>query len=435
MAMTDLNATHDPGRRSFVESANQPDTDFPIQNLPFGIFRRGQDDARGGVAIGDQVLDLRALCTSGLLSEAAAEAACAASGPRLNDLLALGNRVASALRARLVELLAIASPHRAALSPMLVPAADIMMQLPTEVGNFTDFLTSSYHSTRLRPDSTLAPNFMSMPIAYHSRASSVRLCGEVRRPNVQQRIGDEVTFGPTLEMDYELELGAFVGPGNGLGEPLPLDVAREHVFGLCLLNDWSVRDVQRWENTPLGPFLAKSLSTTISPWVVTEEALRPFRVAAFHRGHEAPPLLPYLSSAVDQAQGGFDIRLEALLRSPAMRDGGEPGVPITDTNFRHMYWTFAQMFTHHMSNGCNLQPGDLLGSGTVSGPTPESRACLAELTARGTKPLTLPNGEIRSWLLDGDEVVFRGRASRPGFVSIGFGECRATVAPAVTWPT
>lgn len=435
------NRTHAVGCRSVVEAATATDADFPLQNLPLGVFRRGGEGAsRIGVAIGDRVLDLSAARAAGLLDGLDAVVAAAIEAPVLNPLMALGDAAASTLRARVFDLLDADGPARDALAGrtdrVLVPMAEAEMRLPTEVGDFTDFLTSGYHSTRLSPKKALALNFMSMPIAYHSRASSVRVSGgTIVRPLVQARDGEAVRFGPTGQLDYELEVGAFVGPGNALGEPVALDDAAGRLFGYCLLNDWSVRDTQIWEMPPLGPFLAKSLSTSISPWVVTAEAMAPFRAPAFARGEGEPAPLPHLFSTRDQAEGGFDLRLEALLLTPRMRAAGAAPVAVTRTNFRHMYWTFAQMAAHHMSNGCNLRPGDLLGSGTTSGPTDASRACLAELTERGTNALALPGGETRVWLEDGDEVIFRARAEREGFASIGFGECRGTIAPAPAWPS
>ena len=439
--MVTLNATHDPSRRSWVASANAADTDFPIQNLPFGIFSQAGGAPRAGVAIGDQIFHLEAGVRAGLFSGLAAAAAAAAQGGTLNGLMALGNAAASALRARLSDLLRDGGPDdaRRQAASLLVPMAEAHLHLPARVGAFTDFLTSSYHTERLgkisRPDSPLPPCFKHLPVAYNSRATSVRVSGEdIRRPNGQWRHADgEVRFGPTASLDFELEVGLFIGPGNSLGEPLALPSVRNHMFGYCLLNDWSARDIQGWESA-LGPFLSKSLSTTISPWVVTDEALAPFRAPAFPRPAEDPSPLPYLNDPQDQAEGGFDIELEALIRTPAMRAANQPAGRVTLTNFIYNYWTLAQMATHHMSNGCNLQPGDLLGSGTASGPTDDSRACLAEATERGTKPIALGNGETRAWLLDGDEVIFRGRTRRPGYVSIGFGLCAGRIAPAPAWP-
>jgi fumarylacetoacetase len=440
--MTGLNRTHDPARKSWVESANLAGSDFPIQNLPLGVFQ-GVGSARTGVAIGDQVLDVLAALEAGLLDGEAGDAARLASGGSLNALMGTGNRTVSALRARLSDLLwsddRHAAPARKIADTLLVPMASVEMKLPAKIGSFTDFLTSIYHTERggrvTRPDNPVPPAFKYLPIAYNGRATSVRLSGEpVRRPNVQWRNSDgKVEFGPCRQLDFELEVGMYVGSGNALGEPISIEDAPHHIFGLCLLNDWSARDIQRWESV-LGPFLSKSLSTTVSPWVVTVEALAPFRAPAFPRPQGDPAPLPYLHSDSDQAAGGFDIELEAYLTTPRMRAEGTQAARITRTNFIHMYWTFAQMLTHHMSNGCNLQPGDILGSGTTSGPLDESRACLNELTNRGTHTLALPNGETRGYLADGDEVIFHGRAERNGFVSIGFGECRARVDTAVPWP-
>lgn len=437
-----LNATHDPARRSWVESAND-DSDFPIQNLPLGVFHSGQGKTRGGVAIGDQIFDLKVALEAGLFSGRCEVAARAAAGPTLNPLMALGNEAASGLRARVADLLDRDSPERASLQrlgKLLIPQRDVVMVLPAAIGAFSDFMVSMFHTERggriSRPDSPLPAAFKYMPIAYNSRASSVRVSGEaVTRPNGQYRLPDgEVRFGPSRWLDFELELGGFIAVGNRLGSPVPLSGAPDHLFGFCLLNDWSARDVQRWETHPLGPFLSKSASTTISPWIVTAEALTPFRAPAFRRGKDDPALLPYLSDPIDQTAGSFDLGMEAYLLTQVMRDAGQPPFRLTQTNFKHMYWTFGQMLTHHTSNGCNLAPGDLLGSGTVSGPTDESRACIREITVNGTDPIRLPNGETRTWLQDGDEVIFRARAERDGFVPIGFGECRGRVEPAPLWP-
>ena len=441
--MAKLNATHDPARRSWVDSANRADSDFPIQNLPFGIFRHG-GEARGGVAIGDRILDLKAASAAGLFSGVAAEAATAAAGPHLNPLMALGADHASALRARLSDLLRTDGPERARVEgiadKLLVQMASAALELPAQIGDFTDYLTSIYHTDRMgrisRPDDPLPPAFKYLPIAYHSRASSVRISGEaVRRPNVQARNAEGVRFGASQALDFELELGAFVGPGNALGSPIPLSAAPRQLFGYCLLNDWSARDQQRWESTPLGPFLSKSLSTTISPWVVTEEALAPFRAPAFPREAGDPAPLAYLNDPTDQAEGGIDLAMEAYILSPRLREAGRPPVRVTATNARFTYWTMGQMLIHHACNGCNMRPGDLLGSGTVSGPTNESRACMAELNDRGTTPIDLGDGETRRFLADGDEVIFRARAQRQGFVAIGFGECRGRIDPAPAWPS
>jgi len=418
-----------------VLSANHPDTDFPIQNLPLGIFRE-HGTARAGVAIGDRIFDLRAALALGLFADEAATAASAAAGDTLNSLMALGARPTSLLRARLSDLLHMDGPERARVEShadrLLVPMSSVEMLPPAKVGNFTDFVCSTFHAqraVRTPLDSTLAPALCHMPVAYHGRASSVRASGEdVRRPHGQFKDSDgTVVFGPSRALDFELEVGAFVATGNGLGSPIPIDTASSYVFGYCLLNDWSARDIQFWESM-LGPFLSKSLSTTISPWIVSPEALVPFRTAIFRPPQpDWPTPLAYLNSETDRAQGGFDIGLEAYVVTQRMRQSGEPPARIVSTNLKYSYWSFAQMIAHHTSNGCNLQPGDLLGSGTVSGPTDESRACLLE----HTEEVHLQNGESRRYLEDGDEVIFKARAKREGYVAIGFGECRARVIGAV----
>jgi len=442
--MVEPNATHDPALRSWVESANAPDCDFPIQNLPHGVFRTAARGWRGGVAIGDMILDMAEAVDAGLFAGPAAEPARAAAEPRLNRLMGMGNAAASVLRARLSALLRADGPDAtriAAMAPrLLVPMAEAEMRLPAAIGAFTDFLTSSFHTERggrrTRPEAPLPPNFKHLPIAYNSRASSLRVSGEaVHRPNGQrQRPDGSVHFGPCEALDFELEVGLFIGPGNAVGQPIAISAAPQHIWGYCLLNDWSARDIQRWESFPLGPFLSKSLSTSISPWVVTAEAMAPYAAPAFPRAAGDPAPLPYLTCPRDQAAGLLDLTLEAFLLTPRMREAGEAPARVTRTSFRNMYWTFAQMVTHHASNGCNLMPGDLIGSGTASGPEDESRACLSEIT-EGRNPLTLPNGETRLWLEDGDEVIFRARAERPGYRAIGFGECRGRILPAPAWPT
>jgi fumarylacetoacetase len=427
-----LNATHDRNRRSWVASANQPGSDFPIQNLPFCMFSRSGEDRRPGIGIGDQVFDISADAVTAGLEPVTQVAIRQCTGGSLNPLMTLSQPQLSALRLRLSDLLTEGSSSATAMQGHLAAQREVAFHLPAEIGGFTDFFTSLHHTERggrvTRPDSPVPPNFRYMPIAYNSRASSVRISGEeVRRPNGQWRRPDgTVQFGPTEALDFELELGAFVGRGNALGTPIPVGSANDHVFGYCLLNDWSARDIQRWESFPLGPFLSKTLSTTISPFVVTAEAMAPFRAPACPRPHGDPAPLPYLHADRDQREGGIDLVLEAFIATRQMRDKGEQPVRVTTTNFKDMYWTFAQMLAHHTSNGCNLRTGDLIGSGTTSGPTDESRACLSEITA-GSRPIAFPNGEQRNWLEDGDTVVFRARASRAGFVSIGFGECAGRV--------
>jgi fumarylacetoacetase len=438
-----LNETHRADLRSWVESANNTDTDFPIQNLPFGVFRRDGEMPRAGVAIGDQIFDLTAALKAGLFQGEAESAARLAAVPPLNSLMAAEPRLHAALRRRLSQLLAANNADSGRLAAMssslLVPMADAHLELPCAIGSFTDFLTSIYHTERggrvTRPESPVPAPFRYLPIAYNGRATSVRASGEpVRRPNGQRRTPDgKVEFGPCRQLDFELELGTFVGRGNELGEPISIEEAPDRIFGFCLLNDWSARDIQRWESA-LGPFLSKSLSTTISCWVVTAEALAPFRAPAFARPVGDPAPLPYLHAAADQTEGGIDLNLDAYLLTPRMHSAGAAAAHLCRTNFLHMYWTVAQMLTHHMSNGCNMRPGDLFGSGTASGPLDENRACLAEITTRGAQSFALPNGETRIWLEDGDEVIFRARAERAGYRSIGFGECRARVEPAPPWP-
>jgi fumarylacetoacetase len=443
--MDSLNETHDPLLRCWVESAHAPETDFPIQNLPFGVFKRRGSDAGAcvGVAIGDQIIDLSACLQANLFDDLAARAAAACAAPSLNGLLALGPAAWSELRLQLSRLLRADSvvyrndPSIA--EHILVPMAEAELALPLEIGDYTDFYASIYHATNvgtmLRPDNPLLPNYKYVPIGYHGRASSIVLSGTpVRRPLGQTKPADSATplFGPAKLLDYELEVGFVVGPGNQLGQPIALAEAEEHIFGLCLVNDWSARDLQGWEYQPLGPFLAKSFATSIAPWIVTLEALAPYRCAAFARPESDPAPLPYLSTSDNQAGGGIDLQLEVWLRTQQMRDQQQAPVRLTQGNFRDMYWTIAQLLTHHASNGCNLRPGDLLASGTVSGNTKDSRGCLMELTWRGSEPVSLPNGESRTFLQDGDELIIRGSCSAEGAARIGFGECRGVVVPAVS---
>ncbi|MDQ2670643.1 MAG: fumarylacetoacetase [Gemmatimonadota bacterium] len=437
-----LNDTHDPALRSWLPSANDPDTDFPIQNLPFGIFHQpDREEPRVGVAIGDQIVDVAAGVGLGVFSGAALEAAHACEGPTLNPLMAVAPAQVSALRAELSRLLREDGPpeeRRSRISDaMLVPMSDCELLVPAAIGDYTDFYASIHHATNVggmfRPDNPLLPNYKHLPIGYHGRASSIVASGTaVRRPSGQtyDETAATVSVGPSRALDYELELGAFVGRGNRLGEPVALADAWDHIFGFCLVNDWSARDIQRWEYQPLGPFLAKSFATTVSPWVVTTEALLPHRVKPAERPPEDPPLQPYLDTPDDRERGALDITLEVLLATAAMREKGVEPVRLSRGGFATMYWTMAQMLAHHTSNGCNLRPGDLLASGTVSGRAKDSRGCLLELTWRGSEPIELPNGETRKFLDDGDEVIIRGWAGGINGPRIGFGECRGTVAPA-----
>jgi fumarylacetoacetase len=413
-----LDDTHDPSLRSWVDSANDATTDFPIQNLPFGVFRHAAHESRVGVAIGDRILDLRAC---GLFD-----------GERLDALMAQGREAARSIRQHASALLRHGAAPR---SDLLVSMRDVEMVLPCTIGDYTDFYASIHHATNVgsmfRPDNPLLPNYKWVPIGYHGRASSIVVSGaEVRRPRGQTRDGDAVpTFGPSKRLDYELEVGVFIGRGNALGEPIALDSAESHVFGLCLVNDWSARDVQTWEYQPLGPFLAKNFATTISPWIVTLDALEPYRAPAFTRAGGDPAPLPYLHSSNDTNAGGIAITLEVSIASAHMRERKLPPMRVSQGSFTDMYWTIAQLVTHHASNGCNLRPGDLLASGTVSGATKESRGCLLERTWRGTEPLELPTGEKRAFLADGDEIILRGWCAGEGRPRIGFGECRGTVSP------
>ncbi len=434
-----LDATHAPDLRSWVESANDGATDFPIQNLPFGVFKRAGagESASVGVAIGDQIMDVVACRKEGLLAGEAALAADRCRESSLNSLMALGEASVRALRRELSALLSVASPLASDASiarRVLVPMRDSELLRPAHIGDYTDFYASIHHATNVgrmfRPDNPLLPNYKWVPIGYHGRASSIVVSGaHIRRPCGQTREATEEspTFGPSNRLDYEMEVGVFVGTGNALGTPIPIDEAEQHIFGLCLVNDWSARDIQTWEYQPLGPFLAKNFATTISPWVVTLDALAPFRTAAFERAAGDPAPLPYLASARDAREGGFAVTLEVSISSQRMRDEHMSPFTVSRGSLTDMYWTAAQLVTHHASNGCNLCPGDLLASGTVSGVAPESRGCLLERTWRGTEPLQLPTGETRAFLQDGDEVIMRGHCEGDGRVRIGFGECRGRV--------
>jgi fumarylacetoacetase len=436
-----LDETHDSKVQSWIESANLAGSDFPLQNLPFGVFqpRGSTDDTRVGVAIGDCILDLRGMQSAGSLAAESihlAGGACAAGS--LNLLMALEVGPRRAVRRRLHAILREDAPDvdRQSASRYLIPQADVEMLLPAVVGDYTDFYASIFHATNVgklfRPDNPLLPNYKYIPIGYHGRASSlVATKTPFRRPNGQTRDGDAAPkFGPTKALDYELEVGFFVSAGNKLGETIPIPKAEEHIFGICLLNDWSARDIQAWEYQPLGPFLGKSFATSLSPWVVTTEALAPFRTAAFARAEGDPVPLPYLLDQNDQQHGGLDLHLEVSLLSPQMREKGMPPAVLGRSNFRDLYWTMAQMLTHHASNGCNLRAGDLLASGTVSGADKTACGSLLELTSRGKDPVTLPNGEQRKFLEDGDEVILRGFCERDGFRRIGLGSCRGVILPA-----
>ena len=433
-----LDATHDPALRSWVASANHPAADFPIQNLPYGRFkRRGSDEAwRIGVAIGDQVLDLKLAAEQCPWPREVAELLEPLARGDLNAFMDRGPEARRTLRAALSRALAQGSDQGPFLELCLVPQADAEMALPCAIGDYTDFYTGIHHATTVgklfRPDNPLLPNYKWVPIGYHGRGSSLVPTGTAfRRPLGQTKGPDDAApgFGPCKRLDYELEIGAFIGGGNALGEPIPIDRAEDHLFGLVLLNDWSARDVQAWEYQPLGPFLSKNFGSTLSPWIVTAEALAPFRVP-FARDAADPQPLPYLDSTGNRAHGGLDITLEVWLQTPAMREAGLPHQRLMASNFRDSYWTVAQLITHHASNGCNLASGDLLGSGTQSGPAADQGGSLLELTAGGKRPLTLANGETRTFLQDGDSVRLRAFCAREGAARIGFGECEGTVLPA-----
>jgi fumarylacetoacetase len=437
-----LDATHDPALRSWVESANADDTDFPVQNLPYGRFRRRKsDDAwRIGVAIGDKILDLKLASEQCPWGKGIPDLLAPLAAGDLNAFMALDRQAWRRLRAALSAALVEDSDQGPFLELCLLPQAQAEMALPFAIGDYTDFFTGIHHATAVgklfRPDNPLLPNYQWVPIGYHGRVSSIGVSGNtVRRPNGQYMLPEQTvpSFGPSRRLDYELELGVVVGRGNELGMPKTMAEADEDWFGIVLLNDWSARDVQAWEYQPLGPFLAKSFATTISPWVVTQDALAPFR-APFERPPGAPMPLPYLDSPANRTQGQLDIALEVWLLTAAMRKKGQPPIRLSASNFRDSYWTVAQMLAHHTVNGCNLQTGDLLGTGTLSGPAPEQGGSLLELSVGGKRPLSLPGGETRSFLLDGDRVILHAACRHEGARRIGFGFCEATVAPAIAWP-
>lgn len=438
--MNFIDETHDPLRTSWVESANIPGTDFPIQNLPLGIFSNEQNAApRFGMAIGDSILDVSAVADHGLLTGLAAKAAATARGGTLNQLFALGRAPLRELRRQVAALLDRDGPARALAESMQAKILHKMsacrMHLPTSIGNYTDFYAGIYHAraagSLMAPDNPLPANYKWVPIAYHGRASSIRVGGtNVRRPLGQRppaEKGGAPSFGPCERLDFELEMGFYVGPGNAQGETVSIEDASAHIVGFCLLNDWSARDIQIWEMFPLGPFLGKNFATAVSPWVVTADALEPFRIAAMARPEGDPQPLPYLLNEADQRLGGIDVSLSVQLSTAEMRVHGGAAVQILESNAMHLYWTPAQMLAHHASGGCNMVPGDLIGTGTISGPTRQQLSSLLELTFGGTEPVALPNGERRSFLLDGDEITFTGTCRREGFVSIGFGTCRGRI--------
>jgi len=432
MTQPEIDHTHDAAATSWVDSANGH-PDFPVQNLPFGIFSRGDGAPRVGVAIGDLILDVADAVEFGMLRNPGVQAIWSTN---LNRLLGLPRAERLELRHRLFELLT--DPHhQSAVTPFLNEARAGEMHLPAAIGDYTDFYVGIHHANNVgalfRPDNPLLPNYKYVPIGYHGRASSIRPSGvPLVRPKGQRKRpdADAPTVGPSGRLDYELELGVWIGEGNALGEPISIADAERHIAGFCLLNDWSARDFQAWEYQPLGPFLAKNFQSTISPWIITAEALAPFRIAQPSRPTGDPAPLPYLFDAADQAAGALAIRLTASISTARMRNAGEPPYRLSEGPASNMYWTAAQIVTHHASNGCNLNPGDLLGTGTISAPTVDGFGSLLEISNGGKTSIALPSGEARTFVEDGDEILLTATAHAEGFVSIGFGECRAIVLPA-----
>jgi fumarylacetoacetase len=435
----EINETHDPNLRSWVESANDPNTDFPIQNLPLCVYEFGETEPVLGIgfAIGDKVLDIFGCISDGLMQNEAVAQFAAYRFWSLNGVGSLGNKVLSDLRRQAVFLLTDKNEDRSAVAEHLISVKDVRFESAFKIGDYTDFYCSIYHATNVgsmfRPDNPLMPNYKYVPIGYHGRASSIVISGtDIKRPKGQNHSDAEKppVFIPAKNLDYEMELGFFVGQSNELGRSIPIGEAEDHIFGVCLVNDWSARDIQAWEYQPLGPFLAKNFATTISPFVVTMEALAPFRTDAFERDPGDPQPLEYLSDPNNQKLGGLDINLEVYIQTEKMRSQGIEPHLLSRSNTKDLYWTIGQMLTHHASNGCNLQTGDLMATGTVSGKSKEERGCLLELTWRGTEPLELPSGEQRRFLEDGDEIIMKGYCEREGFRRIGLGECRGRILPA-----
>lgn len=433
-----LNETHNPALTSWLASANTDSADFPIQNLPFAIFKRAGSDEnfRGGVAIGDQVVDLTAVSKMRVFDGIVADALVLCSKSTLNDFMAQPSSVWSALRAALSAALSAGSALESELRACLVAQSDVEYDLPCRIGDYTDFYTSIHHATTVgsffRPDNPLLPNYKWIPIGYHGRSSSIGVSGqEFRRPKGQTKAPDVDTpsFGPCKRLDYEMEMGIYIGGGNDMGDSIALDDSDEHIFGMCLFNDWSARDIQGWEYQPLGPFLAKNFASTVSPWIVTNEALAPFRMA-WTRDEKDPQPMEYLTSARNSELGAYDVQVEVYLETPKMRDAGQAAAKLTNSSFRHSYWTTAQMVAHHTVNGCNLVAGDFFGSGTQSGPNAEEAGSLLELTGAGKNRLDLGNGETRGFVEDGDAIVMRGFCEKDGARRIGFGECYSLVLPA-----
>ncbi|MBT8115762.1 MAG: fumarylacetoacetase [Arenicella sp.] len=437
--MHQLNETHSAELSSWVASANEAGTDFPIQNLPFGVFRRaGSDEAfRAGIAIGNQILDFAAIREAGIFEPQVATTVELLCDDTLNRYMALSVDAQSALRRTVSQALRDGSELESTLSNCLVEQEKAEFKLPANIGDYTDFYTSINHATNVgklfRPDNPLLPNYQWVPIGYHGRASSIDVSEQnFHRPNGQLKSpdADAPVLAPCKRLDYELEVGIYIGAGNDLGQAIALDDAEQHAFGLCIFNDWSARDIQAWEYQPLGPFLSKSFASTVSPWIVTMEALAPYR-KAWSRPEADPQPLDYLDSAKLRKSGALDMKLEVLIETQAMRDSNEPPSSVSVSNFDQSYWSISQMIAHHTVNGCNLQPGDLFGSGTQSGETADSVGALLEATEGGKHPITLSNGEQRTFLQDGDRVIMRGWCDGPGLPRIGFGEASGTILPAL----
>lgn len=438
----EINETHDQNLKSWIESANAPDTDFPIQNLPFCVFTRScsYENIRIGVAIGDFILDVYACYECCLFEDESFNIAVTADNYCLDHSVMKKNAdLQSAFRRRLTEILSESADEetRKKIERSLIPIEEVDFHLPAHIGDYTDFYCSIFHATNVgamfRPDNPLLPNYKYIPIGYHGRASSIVVSGtDVKRPKGQNRTDQDAppVFIPCKNLDYEMEVGFFVGRGNSLGEPISIENAEEHIFGLCLVNDWSARDIQAWEYQPLGPFLAKNFATTVSPFVVTMEALAPFRTPAFEREEGDPQPLDYLNGEENRKSGGFDIKLEVYIQTEKMRHENVEPFLLSRSNMKDLYWTIGQMLTHHASGGCNLQTGDLMATGTVSGREKDERGCLLELTWRGKEPIELPNGEQRRFLEDGDEIIMKGFCEKEGFRRIGFGTCRGRILPA-----
>jgi len=441
--MTYTDWTHDTNRRSWVDSANDPASDFPIQNLPFGVFTRAgsNEEPSIGIAIGEQIFDCKAAVYAELLEDLSPPARCALAATTLNDLMKHGRDTWRAVRHAVAKLLdadtATLRDDDDTRSKVMVSMDQAEMVMPVSIGDYTDFYASIHHARNIgsmfRPDNPLLPNYRHLPVGYHGRASSVVISGtSVRRPMGQTKGDDDdmPTFGPTRLLDYELEMGFYTGPPTAVGERITMSEAPDRIFGMCIVNDWSARDVQKWEYVPLGPFNAKNFATSVSPWVVTMEALAPYRTAGPPRSDDDPPMLDYLKPQGASRDMAIDMTVEVRLTSKHMREQSMDPVQLSRGNFKDMYWTIAQMLAHHTSTGCNIKPGDLMASGTVSGPEKENRGCLLELTWRGSEPIDLPDGTQRKFLEDGDEVIIGAYCEKQGAPRIGFGECRGVVLPA-----